>query len=353
MKLLVVTQKVDREDSVLGFFHAWLVRFAKHFEVLTVVCLEEGDHDLPRNVHVRSLGKEKGLPRIKILKNFWKILFEEKDNYDTVLVHMNPIYVVLAGMYWKFLVKKDIYLWYTHKSVDWKLRIAEKFVKKIFTASRESFRLQSKKVLVMNHGIDINVFIPGHIKEEVDNLSLLTVGRVSKAKGLDVCVEALSLLEKKVPQVIYCIVGGPLTDKDIFFEKRLKDLIEDRGLREKVVFVGPISNKQSVDFFQRADFFVHASDTGSLDKVVLEAMSCGAIVISSNDAAVSILSKNNPNLIFKKNDPKDLAEKIQYFLGKGEELEVLRGALREEVVQNHNIDNLIQRVSGVILKKYE
>ena len=59
MRLLIVTQKVDREDDLLGFFHQWIIEFAKHCESVTVICLEEGSHRLPSNVRVFSLGKER------------------------------------------------------------------------------------------------------------------------------------------------------------------------------------------------------------------------------------------------------------------------------------------------------
>jgi len=32
MKLLILTQKVDIDDDVLGFFHGWLEEFAKNVE---------------------------------------------------------------------------------------------------------------------------------------------------------------------------------------------------------------------------------------------------------------------------------------------------------------------------------
>ena len=57
MKLLIITQKVSREDSVLGFFHSWIREFATRFEKVTVICLEKGSYDLPGNARVFSLGK--------------------------------------------------------------------------------------------------------------------------------------------------------------------------------------------------------------------------------------------------------------------------------------------------------
>ena len=75
---------------------------------------------------------------------------------------MNPEYIVLGGLWWK-LWRKKITLWYTHKSVNLKLRIATKLADKIFTASEKSFRLVSKKVNIMGHGINIEQFIPTYV----------------------------------------------------------------------------------------------------------------------------------------------------------------------------------------------
>ena len=58
MKLLIVTQIVDKNDPILGFFHRWIEEFAKHVEHIEVICLKEGKHKLPSNVHIHSIGKE-------------------------------------------------------------------------------------------------------------------------------------------------------------------------------------------------------------------------------------------------------------------------------------------------------
>ncbi len=40
-RILIVTQTVDTQDPVLGFFVRWIEEFAKHAEELTVICLEK------------------------------------------------------------------------------------------------------------------------------------------------------------------------------------------------------------------------------------------------------------------------------------------------------------------------
>src|SRR3989344_1998355 len=121
MKLLIITQKVDKNDPILGFFHAWLNEFAKNLESIIVICLYKGEVNLPNNVKVLPLGKENGVSRIKYIFNFYKYIWNERKNYDKVFVHMNPIYVILGGFAWSFLGKR-IALWYTHKNVDLKLK---------------------------------------------------------------------------------------------------------------------------------------------------------------------------------------------------------------------------------------
>ena len=58
MKLLIITQKINQADDVLGFFHGWIEEFAHQVESVVALGLENGEHRLPQNVKVLSLGKE-------------------------------------------------------------------------------------------------------------------------------------------------------------------------------------------------------------------------------------------------------------------------------------------------------
>ena len=136
--LLIITQTVDEHDQLMGFFVSWIAEFKKHFTRVNVVAL-----NTPRKNWLR----------------FMVQIFFAVPRCDVVFVHMSPIFAVIAAP-WARLWGKRIALWYTHKSVTWKLRLAEKFVHIIFTASAESFRLPSKKVIVTGHGIDTELFKP-------------------------------------------------------------------------------------------------------------------------------------------------------------------------------------------------
>jgi hypothetical protein len=144
MKLLILTQKVDINDDVLGFMHGWIVEFAKNCELVTVICLEKGEVNLPDNVKVLSLGKETSRSRIKYLFNFYRYIWQYRGDYDNIFVHMNEQYVLLGGIFWKFW-RKRIGLWYAHGFVPFSLRIAERMSDIIFTSTQSGFRLESDK----------------------------------------------------------------------------------------------------------------------------------------------------------------------------------------------------------------
>ncbi len=280
MKLLIVTQTVDTSNPVLGFFVRWIEEFAKHTERIEIICLKEGKYALPMNVRVHSLGKEKGVSRIKYVLNFYGYLWQLRRAYDAVFVHMNPEYIILGGFFWR-LWGKRVSLWYTHKSVNLKLRIAAFLSNIIFTASKESFRLKSSKVRVMGHGIDTEFFSPN---ESVTRGNwVLSVGRLMQSKRHDIAIRIATHDNRELR------VAGEGPER-----KNLESLAHELGTR--VRFLGGLAQAQLRDEYQRAAYLVHTSKSGSLDKVVLEALACG-LPIKTNDPALKPLEAEGPRYV--------------------------------------------------------
>lgn len=187
MKLLIITQKVDQNDEVLGFFHRWVEEFSRHCEQVIVICLQSGSYSLPANVRVLSLGKEGGTSKIKYLWRFYQYIIRERKNYDAIFVHMNQVYVILGAILWRCWRKK-IALWYTHKQIGLLLWVATRLADKIFTASPQSFNLESKKVIVTGHGLDTEKFYCPNRGRSDGGCSVVTVGRITRIKNLETLI---------------------------------------------------------------------------------------------------------------------------------------------------------------------
>lgn len=342
MKLLIITQKADRNDPVLGFFHRWIVEFAKHFEEVLVLCLEEGAHNLPSNVRVISLGKEDGQSRQKYLRRFYMMIWRERAHYDAVFVHMNQVYVILGALVWKLLGKR-MFLWYTHTKVTLSLRLAVAFVDKALTASKESLRIRSKKVVALGHGIDTMVFSPEN-RKLVDAVSIVTVGRISPVKRYETLIEAFAELRSEIP-VYLDIAGAPATEGDKKYLSSLRVLTKERGVSDRVRFKGAIRHDEVPALLRASGIFVNMSRTGSIDKAVLEAMACGIPPVTSNVAFESMLSPYG--LFFKDGDIHELARILGSLVAKRETLPVLGVELRDIVLKHHDLNTLISTITSL------
>jgi len=347
MKLLIITQKIDINDPILGFFHRWVEEFAKNCENVTVICLYKGKYDLPANVKVLSLGKEDSVSRLTYLYRFYRYIWQERKNYDSVFVHMNPIYIVLAGLFWK-IGNKKISLWYTHKSVDWKLKLAERISNNIFTASIKSFRLDSNKVKVMGHGIDVEKFSCPSIddKNKQKTFKIITTGRISPIKDYETLIKAVSLLRKndKEIKITVDIIGDTISLKDEQYLTDLKKMVIQESVDSMINFIGPVPNKNINFYLCPADLFVNMSHTGSLDKAVLEAMACSLPVLTCNEAFTDILPPKE-NFFFHKGEFAELSKKIESIYNlQDKDRKTIGKELRDIVTENHNLSRLVKNI---------
>jgi glycosyltransferase involved in cell wall biosynthesis len=339
MKLLIITQKVDKNAPILGFFHGWLLEFARQVDAVEVICLYEGDHDLPQNVRVHSLGKERGVGRLGYVMNFYSLLWKLRNDYDHVFVHMTPQYIVLAGFYWR-LVGRCVSLWYMHKSTPWYLRMAMPFTDIIFTGTKNSFRLVSDKVKVVGHGIDtIKFHISNNIEKKYD---IITVGRMSPVKHVEVLIEAVKKLKERGESYSVAIVGGPATEADIEYEKNMKQLVVDYGLGGSVLFLGHKTNDEVSRLLPMARIFVSMSETGSIDKALLEPMAVGVPVLGCSDSLPDVLGSLSDRLVYPAGDIDSLVRLIDDNL---KNLNDELGAELSELIQkNHSLDRLVWKI---------
>ncbi len=334
MRLLIITQKVDRKDPILGFFHSWIVLFAKHVTQLHVICLEEGEHDFPDNVTVHSLGKEKRQSRIQYASRFYRHIWQLRNEYDSVFVHMNQVYVILGGLLWRVWGKR-IGLWYLHKKVSLSLRIAEKLVDVIFTASEKSFRLPSRKVQIVGHGIDTEYFVPQSKERGSSTQTILTAGRIAPVKNIHLLLEAFLILREAGRDVRLHIVGVPVTDGDAIYAEELMEWVRAHNMEDVVSFVGARANHEMRDFYYSGDIFVNLSDTGSVDKVVLEAMACAMHVVTTNEAFENILPLGT---YLAESNPKHIADAIISVSDRD------RSRYAQIVVEKYGLSRLIPRI---------
>ena len=279
MNILIVTQKVDKNDPILGFFHRWLEEFAKHYEKITVICLEKGEYDLPENVKVLSLGKEMSRGTLDIRRHiqylwrFYQYIWSERKNYDVVFVHMNQEYVILGWKFWK-LWGKRIYLWRNHAKGDLFTWLAVMLSRKVFYTSPSSYTARFKKSVKMPVGIDTDFFKPDPTVARIHG-SVLFLGRISPVK------KVLEFIDWVENTDYTATIAGPIMDKE-YGGKVLKKL------SDKIKYVGPVDQNSALKLYQSHEFYANKTPAGSFDKTIIEALACGSKLIVDNPAAQNL-----------------------------------------------------------------
>jgi len=332
MNVLFFTRRVDKDDSRIGFAHRWIEELAKRVDKLYVVCLEKGETDLPENVEILQLGAGK----FRRLLRFDKLMFSLARKVDVIFCHMAPIYTIISAPYAK-LYRKKLYMWHTHGTVTRKLKMAHSLADGLLTASEGSVGIRSDKVIPLGHGIDTNVFRPKKTRHE--GLVLITVGRLSPSKRLEILIRGMADLKKRRRDSKLLIVGEVPIESQKQYLTGLKGLVSELGLGENVEFVGPVEYSIIPRYYNNADVFVSASSTGSLDKAVLEAMACELSVVVSGKAYREL---SGP--VFFESD-KDFTSAVEKAISQGN-----GKALRAEVIKGHELGKLMDKIVSIFEK---
>ncbi len=337
------------DDDQLGFFHYWIEEFAKNWDGVSVICLERGAVNLPADVRVFSLGKERyGSNRFKkliYLFNFYRLIWKLRNEYDAVFVHMNQIYALLGWPVWRF-GRKKIGIWYAHGSTPLSLRLAAKLADHIFTSTEDGCGLESGKKRIVGQGIDTGFFRRKDGYRKHEPFKIMTYGRISPVKNHEVLIKAAAELIGRGERIAVEDVGGIGTPEQQKYLDGLQDLVREKKLREVFRFPGPAAYRDLAGYLEEADLFVNMSGTGSLDKAVLEAMSFGLPVMTCNRAFADLLGGYGGKLMYAPGNSAELAEKAERMIhAEGEVLGRLGEELREKVVAEHSLKSLITKIS--------
>ena len=343
MHLLIVTQKVDKEDENLGAFYYWFERLSKEFDEVTIIASYVGKTDFAPHVKLYSLGKEQNTRRFFRVKKFFELFSYHYAACDAVFFHQIPEFVIAAIPFLLSLKKRSV-LWYAHKSVTWQLKLAEKLVDFIATSSPEGFRLPSKKVIYTGQAINTDLFVPRQpdTADAEKKLKLITVGRISPIKNYEQIINACAAGVHIWPDGwSLSIVGGPILPRDYSYLESIKHLIAEKNLSSHIHFLGSAGYSRVPAILQDHDIFVNVSGTGSLDKAVFEAMACGISVLTANEAYRSIV----PDAYFLEyTNPEFLAERIKQL-----SMETRPNmALRQIVLDRHSLDTTIVKLCSFL-----
>jgi len=167
-----------------------------------------------------------------------------------------------------------------------------------------------------------------------DDFVLVTVGRNSPVKRMDLLFQALALLKNEAPH-IKCISVGP--------EKNLGELAAQYGLSDQVVLTGPIPRQgpqdgtsppfpDLVNLYRAADFYVSVSYVESFNNTALDALAVGLpVLVTQKQGIRDVLIEGRTGFVLQQETPEHLAEILLQLSAERENLRMQGDEIKDSV----------------------
>lgn len=349
LSILMVSRILDSKDPVGHYTERWAEALAGKVDRLYFICLEAYDVSVKaENFEYYSIGKERGLKGLRLLINYYRLLFTLMGKVDGFFGHMNSLYTVLAVPVAKVFGVKVV-SWVTYIEVNFLIRLNTLLSDVMVTASTDSLKINTKKKVALGHGIDLDLF--KRDKVEKRKREMVSLGRISRIKDYGTIIEACAGISEKMRREgwSYKIYGATLNPGNRQYARELRELIGERSIEDIVEINDPVPYEEVVKVLNRSSIFVHAQPFTAIDKAPLESMATETITVMYNPAYKELMGGELSGLLlFRKGDPRDLAKKIEKVMEMDEvEREDIGRRLREIVVKNHNLDLLMERLVSI------
>ncbi len=292
-----------------------------------------------------------------------KRLTEEIENKNYDIIHCHGARANFIAMFLKRKVKRPLITTiHSDYKLDFKDNIYKKFVfttlntiaLKIFDyyiAISDTFKemliergFKKDKIFVAYNGIDLDLPPEFQTKDEflktysIDYGNKMIVGivaRLDQVKDHETFIKAANIVLKTNNDLIFLIAG------DGNDEKRLKDIVKEFKIEDKVRFLGYV--KKPYSFFNAIDVNVLTSVSESFPYVILEGARMKKTVISTEVGGVSKLIKDNYNgYLIPVGDEHALAEKIQALYTNREKIKTMGENLYNDVANNFSSDSMAE-----------
>jgi len=229
-----------------------------------------------------------------------------------------------------------------------------------YTKSRlEKVGVPSEMITVVSPGVDVDSFVPGdksRARQEIglpsDGYLLLTVGRLDSRKNHAGVIRALAKLREDFPNLHYLICG----DGDNLW--KIKSLVKEYGVEDRVIFLGSVTDSQLVKYYQACDLFVMPNvslaegDTEGLGMVFLEAAASEKPVIAGKaGGAPETLINGKTGFVVNGQNCSEIAEKVASLLRNPQSAIEMGRQGRKMVAERFNWKRQASLMESVFMKE--
>jgi glycosyltransferase involved in cell wall biosynthesis len=193
------------------------------------------------------------------------------------------------------------------------------------------YSLDESKIRIIPHGIHPAAYSEGQKEKKRLKLSkrvvLSTFGLLSSGKGIEYALDALAMVVKEHPEVMYLIIGATHPNVQRHEGEKYREFLTEKitalGLQSHVSFYNKyLSTDELLEFLSATDIYLSLSlnPDQAVSGTLSYALGAGRTVISTAFAQAKEDVTNEVGFLVGFKDPKDISQKLLHFLNNKKEI---------------------------------
>jgi glycosyltransferase involved in cell wall biosynthesis len=204
-------------------------------------------------------------------------------------------------------------------------------LKRVFTGL-----VADDRIAVIPNGIDYQQFdsVNADAVRKTRNTGgqILFLSSCRERKGIRRVIEALPDIFARHPEAHMTFTGQWRSAND---SRQAMEFIQRHGLTEHITFTGEVVGLEKVQLYKQHDIFVFTPiEPEGLPWVILEAMSAGLPVVTSNQGAIAEVVQDGQTGFVVEPEPQEIAKKVCYLLEHLKEARVMGRRGRHRVARH-------------------
>jgi len=343
---LVITCLKRRFTGVSGTVNSLLPLLANDLQVAYLGA------DLP-GVEIAALAQPHRFQRIGLWQGIWI-----RSRNRKIVWHVRRNHELLLAILLRDVLRRPIRVLFTSAAIRRHSLLPRFLIARadavIGTTDRASALVPHVEATI-GHGVDTDLFHPAADREkswrEVGlprRYGILISGRVRREKGTHVFLEAMLDLLKRYPDWT-AVLAGLCKHEDEKFLQPLRQSIERAGLRDRVVFLGPVDPAEMPVWYSRCLVTVACPLYEGYGLTVIEAMASGCAVVASRTGAFeSMVEEGRTGSLVLPGDVQGLVSALEPLLADPQHAHVMGEAGRIRAVERFSITAESRGIAEVV-----
>ena len=206
--------------------------------------------------------------------------------------------------------------------------------------------VKEEKIHTIYNGIDTTKFRKIEMEKVEDRPIVVMVARIDPLKDIETFIRTAHIVKEKIPDVLFKLYG-PIVDEKYYHT--CKNLAKELNVENNFIFAGSTSSPEKA--YNEGDVVMLTSISEAFPFVVIEAMACEKVVISSDVGGTKEVLEGY-GFVIKPKDYNEFADKVIYMLENPEIAEEMGRDAREFILNGFTIEDMVDNYGRLYKSLY-